>query len=78
MSRPRNPDPGDEARREAIHAADSALNRAVMSKRALLADGSLTPSGYCSECWKIIAARKNAACLIERDHPVNVKEVASV
>ena len=74
MSRPRNPDPGDEARREAIHTADISLNRAVMSKRALLADGSLTPIGYCAECWKIIAVRKGAARRIERDHPVNVKE----
>jgi hypothetical protein len=67
MTRPASP---DQARLNAIHAADAALDRAVYNKRALLLDGSLTSDGYCAECWKIIAVRKEAARQIERDHPL--------
>jgi hypothetical protein len=70
MSRPLKPDPGDDARKEAIHAADAALDRAVRSKRALLLDGSLTSDAYCSACWGIIAARKESARQIEMEHPI--------
>jgi hypothetical protein len=61
---------GSQARLDAIHAADAALDRAVKGKRALLLDGSLTSDGYCAECWKIITVRKEAARRIEREHPV--------